>query len=82
MEFKKFEDTKRVIRSCKSKNERQHNDLKKRSEVVNQRMRDNTKKRDKQRSTKYYTENERLSYSCQLRETLQISCSTLAPQII
>ena len=24
MEFKKFEDTKRVIRSCKSKNERQH----------------------------------------------------------
>jgi hypothetical protein len=48
MEFKKFEDTKRIIRSCKSKNERQHNDLKKRSKVVNQRMRDNTKKKDKQ----------------------------------
>jgi hypothetical protein len=40
--WEKFEDTKGVIRIRKSKNDRQHNDQ---------------KKKDKQWSTKHYTEN-------------------------
>jgi hypothetical protein len=42
----KFEDTNGVIRSCKSKKIKQHNDQKEKGQT------------DKQRSTKHYTENQ------------------------
>jgi len=47
-----FEDTKGVIRSRKSKKDRQHNSQKKKD-----RQHNSQKIKDKQRFTKHYTEN-------------------------